>query len=1516
MAEAQNIRSIRIGLASPQQILSWSSGEVRKPETINYRTYKPERDGLFCERIFGPTKDWECHCGRYKRIKYKGIICDKCGVQVTRSQVRRRRMGHITLASPVVHIWYLKAVPSPVGLLLDMPPKALEEITYFASYVVTKLDRRRILTLHREFERTVEEQIEQVRQERDRRKELNRRDFEEQVAAAPDISEEARQALESQLEGKNEEEDAACAAREADLRQTPELLKSLQRKGLIKEVPYRNIMHLLERTGQRLEEDLSEVVQAAPGAEALKILLQEINLEELARELHQEIEQSKSSGAKLQRAVKRLSVANWFRVSRNRPEWMILDVLPVLPPDLRPMVQLDGGRFATSDVNDLYRRVINRNNRLKRITEIRAPESIINHERRLLQEAVDALVDNSRRRRPVTGPNKRQLKSLTDMLKGKEGRFRKNLLGKRVDYSGRSVIVIGPELKLYQCGLPREMALELFKPMVIRRLYEQDATRSIKKTKRMVERLDPEVWDALEEVVEGHPVLLNRPPTLHRLGIQAFIPKLIDGKAIQVHPLICHAFNADFDGDQMAVHVPLSVYAQAEALLLMLSTRNLFKPADGSPIVAPLYDIVLGCSYLTLHSLSEEEEPQYRFGTIQELLLAYQERNLDLHMPVAVRVWEADASLEEGELHVSGSLRVRDQAVALAEAGALTNPQEIVLDLAEIAAQAAASREAENAAPGGGGGVQPSGDGGNGRPEREQQAAEEEPAEDPLAPLRAVVAQAQAEGLCPVADRLQVSLRRRVEKTTIGRALFNSHLPACFRDYQAWVDKKSLAKLARDTHKHFGADRMVELLESVKELGFYYATIGGISLSLQDMEIPPERPAILDETQRQVDRVNGQWRRGLITSGEREQRVCDLWRQARDQVAQAILDHVNPFNPLDLMVSSGSRGSMWQVCQLAGMRGLMSDPFGRLIEDLPVKSNFREGLKVLEYFVSTHGTRKGLADTALRTADAGYLTRKLVDVAQEIIVREEDCGTSDGIIARPIFEDRLVCTVCGREDLHRRGNCFYCGEPLPPANDQVIEGLRERLVGRVAGERVVAPETGEVLVEPGVEMTEEMADRVVATDIREVKIRSALTCRTHRGLCRKCYGRDLASHKTVELGEAVGVIAAQSIGEPGTQITMRTFHVGGVASRYMTGVADVRKRRQENLRQLHEDIEKGLVGLGSTGGKEKTKAIQDVLKLLEDAVDGILRVQELLEARRPKGQAIVTEVDGVVDRIDTEILRRVVVASEQVAAQARGQQMVEAIVDPQKRKVLVEEGVVSLDRIATKHGGRLPYVTIHKAYLVPYRGYLEVERGMRVQAGDRLTQGPLDPDELLAMKGIRAVQEYLLQEVQLVYRSQAATDINDKHIETIISQMFRKRRVEEPGDTEFLPGQLVELSELEEENRRVTKARKQPATYSPVILGITEASLATESFLAAASFQKTTKVLTEAAIQGKEDPLFGLKENVIIGRLIPAGTGFVTHAHTKVLAPSEPEEEQLVGPLPELEEEEELIDEEGFLSGA
>ncbi|MGE5579614.1 MAG: DNA-directed RNA polymerase subunit beta' [Bacillota bacterium] len=1141
--DVNNFSAIRISLASPEKIREWSHGEVKKPETLNYRTLKPERDGLFCERIFGPTKDWECYCGKYKRIRYRGVVCDKCGVEVTRSKVRRERMGHIELASPVSHIWYFKGIPSRMGLLLDMSPRVLERILYFAAYVVTD----------------------------------------------------------------------------------PGDCDSLTYKQVLSETEYREAR---DKYGSRF--------RAGMGAEAVKQLLSTIDLEKVCEELR--VEAKTATGQRKIRAIRRLEVAEAFRKSGNKPEWMILDVIPVIPPDLRPMVQLDGGRFATSDLNDLYRRVINRNNRLKRLLDLGAPDIIVRNEKRMLQEAVDALIDNGRRGRPVTGPGQRPLKSLSDMLKGKQGRFRQNLLGKRVDYSGRSVIVVGPNLRFHQCGLPKEMALELFKPFVMKRLVEKGEAHNIKSARRLVERAKPEVWDVLEEVIKEHQVLLNRAPTLHRLSIQAFEPVLVEGRAIQIHPLVCPPYNADFDGDQMPVHVPLSAEAQAEAKILMASNHNLLLPKDGSPSITPTKDVVLGIYYMTREDKDDRKESELpAFYSIDAATLAYDVGAIKLGERIVVR-------MDDGSRLV----------------------------------------------------------------------------------------------------------------TTVGRCLFNQVLPEGLRFVNSQVDRKPLAKLVTKCIKLYGMEAAANMLDGIKDLGFRHATLAGSTIGIDDIVVPEEKPALLKVADESVSEVEEQYQMGFLTADERYDKVISIWRDTTDKVTEAMKNAFDPNNPVIMMVNSGARGNPQQISQLGGMRGIVVDPSGRMVEQ-PVRSNFREGLTVLEYFTSTHGQRKGLVDTALRTADSGYLTRRLVDVAQDVIIREDDCGTEGGITVKEIRID-----------------------------GELIESLQDRLVGRFSVRDVVHPETGEVLCPAQTLIDEDTASSIVQAGIKEVEVRSVLTCETRHGVCVKCYGRNLATGNLVEVGESVGIVAAQSIGEPGTQLTLRTFHLGGVAG--------------------------------------------------EDITQGLPRVEELFEARKPKGQAAIAEIGGVVEVSEADRKREI--------------------------KITSPEGDES--------------VTV-----VPYGALVKVTSGQTVEAGDPLTEGSINPHDLLRVKGVRAVEEYLLAEVQRVYRLQGI-DISDKHIENICRQMIRKIKVDEPGDTDLLPGGVVDIHEFADANAAVFETGGEPATGKPVILGITKASLATESFLSAASFQETTRVLTEAAVKGRVDNLLGLKENVIIGKLIPAGTGMSRYNHVDV----------------------------------
>ena len=1185
---------IKIKLASPDKIREWSRGEVKKPETINYRTLKPEKDGLFCEKIFGPSKDWECHCGKYKKVRYKGVVCDRCGVEVTKSSVRRERMGHIELAAPVSHIWYFKGIPSRMGLILDISPKVLEKVLYFAAYIVLESDTKEI-------------QVKQV---------------------------------------------------------------------------------LSEREYQKAKEDFGDTFRVGMGAESIQELLQRIDLDKESKELKTELKTS--TGQKRARIIKRLEVIEAFRESGNNPDWMILTVIPVIPPDLRPMVQLDGGRFATSDMNDLYRRIINRNNRLKRLLELGAPDIIVRNEKRMLQEAVDALIDNGRRGRPVTGPGNRALKSLSDMLKGKQGRFRQNLLGKRVDYSGRSVIVVGPELKIYQCGLPKEMAIELFKPFVMKELVANGTAHNIKNAKKMVEKLEPAVWDILEQVIKEHPVMLNRAPTLHRLGIQAFEPTLVEGKAIKLHPLVCTAFNADFDGDQMAVHLPLSVEAQAECRFLLLSPNNLLKPSDGGPVAVPSQDMVLGIYYLTQERPGAKGEGK-AFKNMNEAIIAYENHEITLHAKIKVKCQGIN---KNGEME------------------------------------------------------------------------------------------------------------SRIIESTLGRFIFNEIISQDLGfvdlskdenflklEIDFHVGKKQLKQILEKCINNHGATKTAETLDAIKSLGYKYSTRAAMTVSISDMEVPAAKKEILAEAESTIENISRNFRRGLLTEEERYKAVIETWKEADDEITEALLTGLDKYNNIFMMADSGARGSDKQIKQLAGMRGLMADTSGRTIE-LPIKSNFREGLDVLEYFISAHGARKGLSDTALRTADSGYLTRRLVDVSQDLIIRETDC-----------------CE--GKDEIPGMWiSAFMDGK-------EVIETLEERITGRYACDDMYDDE-GELIVKANHMITPKRAARIVNTkaiidagDAAKVKIRTILTCKSHIGICAKCYGLNMATGEPVQVGEAVGIIAAQSIGEPGTQLTMRTFHTGGVAG--------------------------------------------------DDITQGLPRVEELFEARKPKGLAIISEFGGKVTLRDTKKKREVIITDE-------------------------ENGQT-------------------KAYLIPYGSRIKVMDGQVLEAGDELTEGSVNPHDIMKIKGVRAVQDYMLREVQRVYRLQGV-EINDKHIEVIVRQMLKKVRIENNGDSDFLPGTMVDTLEYEDKVEELAAEGKEVPEGKQIILGITKASLATNSFLSAASFQETTKVLTDAAIKGKIDPLIGLKENVILGKLIPAGTGMKRYRnislHSDLVASLEPPE-----PVEEPEEKEE-----------
>ena len=1238
--------AIQIGLASPEKIREWSHGEVKKPETINYRTLKPEKDGLFCEKIFGPSKDWECHCGKYKKIRYKGVVCDRCGVEITKASVRRERMGHIELAAPVSHIWYFKGIPSRMGLILDLSPRTLEKVLYFASYIV--LDP-----------------------------------------------------------GKTD----------------------LSLKQVLSDADY-----------QAAREKYGNTFRVGMGAEAILELLQAIDLEKDSAELKAAL--ADATGQKKARIIKRLEVVEAFRESGNKPEWMIMTVIPVIPPDLRPMVQLDGGRFATSDLNDLYRRIINRNNRLRRLLELNAPDIIVRNEKRMLQEAVDALIDNGRRGRPVTGPGNRPLKSLSDMLKGKSGRFRQNLLGKRVDYSGRSVIVVEPKLKIYQCGLPKEMAIELFKPFVMKELVSNGTAHNIKSAKKMVERLQPEVWDVLEDVIKEHPVMLNRAPTLHRLGIQAFEPILVEGKAIKLHPLVCTAFNADFDGDQMAVHLPLSQEAQAECRFMLLSPNNLLKPSDGGPVAVPSQDMVLGIYYLTMDKVPDHTKEGVT--TVNDKVYDSKE--------------QLKAALDAGEIKVTDMIHYQTHDES--EREVICTPEDILERFFSSTNQALLAYE-------------------NG-----------------VISLHQTI-RVHQEAVTPEGEYVSGTI-----ETTLGRLIFNEIIPQDLgfvkrekpEDYlQLEVDfhvgKKHLKKILEKVINIHGATRTAEVLDDIKAMGYKYSTRAAMTVSISDMTVPPQKPQLIQNAQDTVDEITRQYKRGQVTEEERYKEVVETWKETDDELTEALLSGLDKYNNIFMMADSGARGSDKQIKQLAGMRGLMADTTGRTIE-LPIKSNFREGLDVLEYFMSAHGARKGLSDTALRTADSGYLTRRLVDVSQHMIVRESDC-----------------CEGTGREIPGMYVKAFMDGK-------EEIESLQDRITGRFAAETIVDKD-GNVLVKANHMITPKRAEAVIAKGVDEngepltkVKIRTILTCRSHMGVCAKCYGSNMATGQAVQVGEAIGIIAAQSIGEPGTQLTMRTFHTGGVAG--------------------------------------------------NDITQGLPRVEEIFEARKPKGLAIITEFGGVATIKDTKKKREIIVTNQETGET--------------------------------------------KSYLIPYGSHIKIMDGAVLEAGDELTEGSVNPHDILKIKGVRAVQDYMLREVQRVYRLQGV-EINDKHIEVIVHQMLQKIRVEENGDSDFLPGTMVDTLDFEDKNEQLEKEGKTPAEGTQVLLGITKASLATNSFLSAASFQETTKVLTEAAIKGKVDSLIGMKENVIIGKPIPAGTGMKRYRNIKLDSDER---------MHELLMEEEIFDEEEF----
>jgi len=1404
--EVNDFNAIRLSLASPAQIKSWSYGEVTKPETINYRTLKPEKDGLFCEKIFGPTKDFECYCGKYKRVRYKGIVCDKCGVEVARSKVRRERMGHVSLAAPVAHIWFSKGVPSRLGLLLDIPPRTLERVLYFAQYVITEVNeearehalellqqeideevsrrqgetsskiavreesldqeiaeimRRRDQTLEeadQELQRDIDAVMSEARtldedlQGRQGEKLRARLTFRDQTLAqrgdeinaetSAALHELARQqvaTIEERIAGKKADHQLmadAAAQQKRDqafqelepLRQQVSDVRTQVRKEydpLVKQleklrdpVEADQLIVLTEQEHRDMEERFGLVFKSGMGAESILSILERLDLDALRARLQEEIQSS--SGQRRKKATKRLRVVESLRKSGNKPEWMIIQELPVLPPDLRPMVQLDGGRFATSDLNDLYRRVINRNNRLKRLLNLGAPEIIIRNEKRMLQEAVDSLIDNGRRGRAVSGSGNHKLKSLSDLLKGKQGRFRQNLLGKRVDYSGRSVIVVGPDLRLHQCGLPKKMALELFKPFIMHALVRNGLAHNIKSAKRIVERARPEVWDVLEEVIRDRPVLLNRAPTLHRLGIQAFEPVLVEGSAIQLHPLVCFAYNADFDGDQMAVHVPLSYEAVAEARQVMLSTKNLLSPSDGEPVVAPTLDMVLGCYYMTYDSPRNADKPRRTFGSVADVSMSYTLGQAKVHDPIRLRL---DGSFVE---------------------------------------------------------------------------------------------------------------------TTVGRVLFNEIVPPSIGFQNALMNKKTLRELVSRIHGTLGPEATVDFVDAMKDIGFRYATQSGISIAVHDIRVPDQKPALMAEADQRVDDMEEQYQLGLVTENEKYQAAIDIWTQTTNRIQEALETSLDPEGPLSMMSTSGAKGNIAQIRQMAGMRGLMTDPSGRII-DLPIRSSFREGLSVLEYFISTHGARKGLADTALRTADSGYLTRRMIDVAQDLIILTEDCVGPDEVIPGVWLRER--------------------------AESGILASLEERVTGRWAASAVADPQTGEIIVEANHEITEEAARRIIESQVEQVHVRSPLTCQAKRGVCALCYGRSLATGQLVEKGVAVGIIAAQSIGEPGTQLTMRTFHTGGVAS-------------------------------------------------AADITSGLPRVEEIFEARVPRGRAVISEIDGIAQVVRSGDTRMITVSNTETFA--------EEYELPDDLELLVDEGdmvdsaqllaqppedadtSVPMVPVKTAISGRVEFIrgnprrrrptalrivseeTDQREYPIEASARIRVESGEFVRAGQQLTEGALDPQDVLSILGPEAVQIYLVDEVQRVYRSQGV-NINDRHIEVIVRQMLRKVRVEEAGDTDLLPSELLDRHAYEDMNARLVAEGGEPATAVPVLLGVTRASLSTDSFLAAASFQETTRVLTDAAISGATDHLRGLKENVIIGKLIPARAPITVERPTPIAEISMPE---------------------------
>ncbi len=1514
MAAVSLFDKIKIGIASPEDVMAWSHGEVKKPETINYRTFKPERDGLFCEKIFGPVKDWECSCGRYKKIKYKGIVCERCGVEVTRSKVRRERMGHVELAAPICHIWYLKGVPSPLSLILDISPRLLEKVIYFASFIIIDIDQEQIQELLPEIRRAVE--VEKMHLQ------LGMRELEEESLSrlAEDLKNNGDEYDEAYVRERSKAVNDRIKAeyrdtddRLKDLDIAVEILGKLEKNQLIDEDKYRAVSKLLDSVGMRMERDLRPLVRANIGAEAIKELLHRVELERLARELRQEIVMTTSQ--RRARAIKRLEVVEALIGSKSRPDWMIQDVIPVISPELRPMVQLDGGRFATSDLNDLYRRIINRNNRLKKIIEIHAPESIINHEKRLLQEAVDALIDNGRRARPVVGSNARPLKSLSDMLKGKEGRFRKNLLGKRVDYSGRSVIVVGPHLKLHQCGIPKEMALELFKPFVMKTLVEKRITQNIKTAKRMIDRMHPAVWDGLEEVIKEHPVLLNRAPTLHRLGIQAFEPILVDGKAIQVHPLVCNMYNADFDGDQMAVHVPLSAEAQAEARVLMLSTQNLFTPSDGRPTCAPVQDIVLGNYALTMMS----REAKTKLDAKAEAHKKNPEKNAAPFVysnPNEV-IFNFESPGVENRLGINDPVMVR-----------LRRP--IFRPDAEVAFRDTATGQ-----------------------EYQKIVSTDDDGKE-------------FEELQPY----EMEWEEVVRAITPGQLIFHAVLPwpLKFSDQYMNVElsKKALADLILVIHKRAGIGATIKFLDDMKDSGFKWATKYGLTVAITDMDPPERRDEILKDADDRSNKVLAQFRRGMLAFNEMQSTLVRLWQETYNVIGEEIVKGLTQFNPLSITTVSGARGSIKQLAQLSGMRGLMLNQFNETIYELPVKNSFHRGLSMLEYFVTTHGARKGLADTALRTADAGYLTRRLCDVAQDVIVKAEDCGTTEGMTAHRIvlmgeaieslgdrIHDRLALSVITDPDSGEQLTTFQ--EPISKDVSLRVNQIEKKFYSEIdnAKDEKAKDKIFNKYKGYGFEITDH--------GLLAMKVRSPLYCILEQGVCSHCYGIDLSTNKLVEVGVSVGIIAAQSIGEPGTQLTMRTFHTGGVAgsatiartNQYKTGKfirqfmedfasatdTDLKAFDPTKLLETQEAIVKSLFKNQDSApltinnveeiedpklkkrAERATKAAQkaadksdsDSRKMWEKSrktffyswtgeSSGIVRVEEIFEARRqPRGKAIICPVSGTVREVRESSFGRFVVieATVPVVGPLKDAYINDVQSWPSDNTGTYKNGLhkvigqkLSTAMVASLRKAEIDSVNIIYPILVPPLGKLPVEKGTRVIKGDPLTEGPRDPHEVLELAGAAAVHEYFVENLQSVYKSQGV-DINDKHVEVIIRQMMRKRQVKEPGDTPFLPGQIVDRFAFSRANNQVKDAlhsgkkikyvdpitgenvERDPkeATANWILLGITEASLATDSFLSAASFQKTTRVLTEAAVRGKRDHLVGLKENVILGRLIPSGTG-------------------------------------------